>query len=109
MQQTTIIPNIKQLPRIPKRGTIYVSVNLAIADPGKVWELAKQLGFSPELAYLETRAGIEIHALLHESELQIQSLAESHGLDPQIEGLMDGGIDPEALRIAYGNRTVKAA
>ncbi len=62
--QSATIPHVKQLPRVPKQGELYLSINLATADPGQVWALAKQLGFTPELAYLPTTAGIEIHALL---------------------------------------------
>ncbi|MBW4621370.1 MAG: hypothetical protein KME17_18670 [Cyanosarcina radialis HA8281-LM2] len=100
--QTTIVPNIKQLPRIPHPGEIYLSIDLAMADPGKVWELAKELGFTPELAYLPTSLGIEIHALLHHEQRQLGSLLDTNDFDDRIESLMEAGINPDAIRIVYG-------
>jgi hypothetical protein len=100
--QTTIVPNIKQLPRIPRSGEIYLSIDLAMADPGSVWELAKLLGFAPELAYLPTTRGIEIHALLHHEQRQLSSLLDTDDFDERIESLMAGGIDPDAIRFVYG-------
>lgn len=110
MEQTAAaIPNIRQLPFIPKKGKLYISVNLAGLDVGEVWAIAKQVGFSPELAYLQTRFSIQIHALLLEEDLQIQTLSESHQRHDQIQALMDAGIDPEALRITFASVTGRAA
>ncbi|PSB15970.1 hypothetical protein C7B61_00935 [filamentous cyanobacterium CCP1] len=96
------IPNVRQLPRVPQQGEVYLSVNLAMADPGYVWELARQLGFTPELAYLPTTAGVEIHALLHHDVRQFSSLLNTNEFDDHIERLMEAGINPEALRFVYG-------
>lgn len=100
--QTTIVPSIKQLPRIPRSGEIYLSVDLAMADPGRVWELAKLLELTPELAYLPTTRGIEIHALLHHEQRQLSSLLDTEDFDERIESLMSGGINPDAIRFVYG-------
>ncbi|GAB4379710.1 MAG: hypothetical protein Kow00121_34390 [Elainellaceae cyanobacterium] len=107
--QTTTIPNVRQLPRVPKPGELYLSINLATADPGQVWELARQLGFTPELAYLPTTAGIEIHALLHHEERQLGSLLDIHEFDDRLEQLMEAGINPEAIRFVYGKGRAKIA
>lgn len=100
--QTMTIPNVRQLPRVPKSGELYLSINLAMADPGQVWEIAKQLGFAPELAYLPTTAGIEIHALLHHGERQLDSLSDSQEFDESIDALIEAGIQPDAVRLVYG-------
>lgn len=100
--QTTTIPNVRQLPKVPQTGYLYLSINLAMADPGRVWELAKQLGFTPELAYLPTATGIEIHALLHHTQCQLSSLSETNEFDERIEALMEAGIAPDAIRFVYG-------
>lgn len=107
--QTATIPNVRQLPRVPKSGELYLSVNLAMADPGQVWELARQLGFTPELAYLPTTAGIEVHALLHHGERQLGSLLDTNEFDDRIENLMEAGISPEAIRFVYGKGRMNAA
>ncbi|HEY9664164.1 MAG TPA: hypothetical protein V6C65_37445 [Allocoleopsis sp.] len=100
--QTTTIPNVRQLPKIPQAGELYLSINLALADPGLVWQLAKQIGFTPELAYLPTAMGIEIHALLHHQVCQIGSLANTQEFDDRIEQFMEAGIPSEAIRFVYG-------
>lgn len=98
----TTIPNVKQLPRIPKQGELYLSINLAMADPGQVWQLAKQLGFIPELAYLPTTVGIEIHALLLHEKSHLSSLLDTNEYDAQIESLLEAGINSDAIRFVYG-------
>ena len=100
--QTATIPNVRQLPRVPKPGELYLSINLAMSDPGQVWEWSKQFGFNPELAYLPTTAGIEIHALLHYEQRSLSSLLEANEFDEQIELLMETGLDPDAIRFVYG-------
>ena len=100
--QATTIPNVKQLPRIPKQGEIYLSINLAMADPGQVWQLAKQLGFIPELVYLPTTVGIEIHALLLYEKSQLSSLVDANEYDARLESLLEAGINLDAIRFVYG-------
>ncbi|MBV9389441.1 MAG: hypothetical protein JOZ78_23715 [Chroococcidiopsidaceae cyanobacterium CP_BM_ER_R8_30] len=98
----TTVPNVKQLPIIPKQGELYLSINLALADPGQVWQLAKQLGFIPELAYLPTTVGIEIHALLLQEKSQLSSLLDANEYDARIESLLEAGINSDAIRFVYG-------
>lgn len=100
--QTTTVPNVKQLPRIPKQGEFYLSINLAMVDPGQVWQLAEQLGFIPELSYLPTTVGIEIHALLLHKKSQLGSLLNANEYDNQIESLLEAGINSDAIRFVYG-------
>ncbi len=61
---TATIQGIKQLSYPPVKGEHYLSVNLALADPAEVWEVAKNLNFKPELVQISSKSGIEIHALL---------------------------------------------
>ncbi len=107
--QTTTVPNVKQLPRIPKPGELYLSINLAMADPGQVWQLAKQLGFIPELAYLPMTVGIEIHGLLLHEESQLGSLLDANEYDGRIESLLEAGINSDAIRFVYGRGRRNAA
>jgi hypothetical protein len=92
-----------------RAGAAVITVNLALADPGLVWELSRQLGFSPELAYLPTVMGIEIHALLHQEIRQVDSLAEIDEFDPRIDRLIEAGIDSEGIRFVYGRGQANVA
>lgn len=99
--QAIAIPDLKQIPSVPEPGSVYLSVNLAQSNPGRVWELAKQLGLSPELVYMPTLRGVEIHALLHHEQRQPGSLLGSD-FDELTDALIDGGIDSQAIRFVYG-------
>jgi hypothetical protein len=52
--------------------------------------------------YLSTYTGIEIHALLHYEERQLDSLLEPNELDERIERLIEFVINPDAIRFVYG-------
>ncbi|NJO41817.1 MAG: hypothetical protein HC769_33600 [Cyanobacteria bacterium CRU_2_1] len=105
--QTVAIPDLKQLPPIPEPGSVYLSVNLAHVSPGLVWGLARQLGLCPELAYMQTLRGVEIHALLHHEQRQPDSLL-GDDFDPLTDALVDGGIDSTAIRFVYGGKRAVA-
>jgi|FLYL01.1.fsa_nt_gi hypothetical protein len=66
---TATIQGIQSIPYLPNKGEHYLSVNLAIVDPDEVWQIAKGLGFKPQLVQLAHRFGIEIHALLFFEQL----------------------------------------
>ena len=101
---TATIQGIKSIPYIPKRGEHYLSVNLAIADPAQVWEIAKELGFKPELVQITNRFGIEIHALLFSEQLDGQPIGWTD-LDSKIDELADR-IENRAIRHVYGGQLV---
>lgn len=101
--QTIAIPNLKQIPPIPEPGSVYLSINLAHISPGLVWELSRQLSLSPELVYLSTLRGIEIHALLHHEQRQPDSVL-GDDFDLLTDSLVDAGIDSTAIRFVYGGR-----
>ncbi|NEQ29620.1 MAG: hypothetical protein F6K04_01255 [Leptolyngbya sp. SIO4C5] len=101
--QTISIPDIAQIPTIPPKGKAYLSVNLALANPGQVWAIAEQLGFTPKLVYLVTRLGIEIHCLLHEGEY-----SDSVDFETEIEAMRDADIDIDAIRFAYARPAIAA-
>lgn len=104
--QTIAIPDLKQIPPIPEPGSVYLSVNLAHISPGLVWELSRHLSLSPELVYLSTLRGVEIHALLHYEQRQPDSLL-GDDFDSLTDALVDAGIDSTAIRFVYGGgRTV---
>lgn len=106
--QAIAVPDLKQLPPIPESGSVYLSVNLAHVSPGLVWELARQLSLSPELVYMPTLRGVEIHALLHHEQRQPDSLLGSD-FDQLTDALVDGGIDSAAIRFVYGGRRAVSA
>ena len=46
---TAVIDGIRTIPFIPPKGIRYLSINLALALPSDVWQLAESLGFNPNL------------------------------------------------------------
>jgi hypothetical protein len=101
---TATIQGIKSIPSIPRKGEHYLSVNLAIVDPAEVWEIAKALGFKPQLVQITNRFGIEIHALLFFEQREGEPLGWTD-LDNKIDELADR-IDTRAIRHVYGGRLV---
>lgn len=97
------IQGLKALSYPPKRGEHYLSVNLAeVDDVVKVFDLAKELGFKPELVQITTRRGeTEIHALLFHEQTSGEPFASN--LDEQLYQLADE-INTDAIRHCYGGR-----
>jgi hypothetical protein len=101
MVMTETVQGIKAIPTIPRNAEIYISINLALADPGTTWQLAKEQGFNPQIVYLTYRTGIEIHALLHhEQRPKGEVLGEE--FEERLNALKEGGIDSNAIRVVYG-------
>lgn len=101
MVMTETVQGIKAIPTVPGAGEIYISINLALVDPGATWQLAKEQGFIPQIVYLSYRSGIEIHALLHhEQRPKGEVLGEE--FEERLNALEEGGIDSEAIRVVYG-------
>ncbi|MBW4505595.1 MAG: hypothetical protein KME64_03665 [Scytonematopsis contorta HA4267-MV1] len=58
------IEGIKTLNGIPEKGKRFLSVNLANLDVAELMDIAKELGFKPELVQIPYRTHTEVHALL---------------------------------------------
>lgn len=101
------IQGLKALSYPPKRGEHYLSVNLAkVDDVVKVFDLAKALGFKPEVVQITTRAGAtEIHALLFHEQKNGEPFASD--LDEQLYRLADE-INTDAIRHCYGGQFLAA-
>ncbi len=101
MVMTETVQGIKAIPTIPNAGELYISINLALVDPGTTWQLAKEQGFIPQIVYLTYRSGIEIHALLHhEKRPKGEILGEE--FEERLNALEEGGIDSDAIRVVFG-------
>ena len=105
---TPPIQGLKALSYPPKQGEHYLSVNLAkVDDVATVFELAKELGFKPEVVQISTRAGnTEVHALLFHEQTNGEPMA-TVTLDEKIDRLADG-IHPDSIRHCYGGRLLVA-
>lgn len=101
---TSAIKGIKSISYIPNKGDHYLFVNLAVIDGAEVWEIAKELGFKPQLVQIAHRFGLEIHALLFLEQRDGAPLGWTD-LDNKIDALADR-IDPRAIRHVYGGRLV---
>ena len=94
----TAVQGIRTLHFIPQKGEHQLSVNLALADAAAVFEMARSLGFAPEIVQIPTRSGIEIHALLLcAPEPPDQFFALSDRLDEWCDR-----INFDAVRHVYG-------
>jgi hypothetical protein len=60
----TKIEGIQTLKGIPEQGKRFLSVNLALVDVAELMDIAKELGFKPQLVQMPCVTHIEIHALL---------------------------------------------
>lgn len=58
------IEGIKTLRAVPERGKRFLSVNLALVDVSELMDIAKELGFKPELVQMPYLTHTEIHAFL---------------------------------------------
>lgn len=99
---TPIIQGLKSISYPPKRGERYLSIDLTkVDDVAKVFDVAAELGFKPELVQISTRAGVEIHALLLHEQTDGEPLLSN--LDEQLDQLAEE-INTEAIRHCYGGR-----
>ncbi len=105
MTTTTIeaIKGLRTVPSIPRRGEHYLSVNLALADAGVVWEVAREHGVTPELVQMKGfKDGIEIHALLVFEQLDGNPITNL--LADTLSDALADRIDNDAIRHCYGGR-----
>ena len=91
------IEGIKTLSGIPEQGKRFLSVNLALVDVVELMDIAKELGFKPELIQMLYHTHTEIHALLWHG-----SIADT---PPDLEVRFDElaiRINADAIRYARG-------
>lgn len=101
---TIDVQGIRTLPAIPKQGQRYLSLNLAIVPLTDALEVAKDLGFVPQLVLVNYRNGIsEIHALFWEGAIE----ETPANWDETIDQLADR-VNPDGIRHCWG-RHIKAA
>jgi hypothetical protein len=104
---TPPIQGLKALNYPPNLGEHYLSVDLAqVEDVIRVFDLAKELGFSAELVQISTGAGTtEIHALLFYEQTNGEPFVAT--LDDQLYRLAEE-INTDAIRHCYGGRLLAA-
>lgn len=98
------IQGLKALTYPPRPGEHYLSVNLAaVDDVVKLFDLARELGFKPEVVQISTRRGTtEIHALLFREEgVADFSWHEDSELSSRVDKLADE-IETDAIRHVCG-------
>ena len=91
------VTGIRVFRSIPEKGMRYLSVNLALADISQVLDIAKQLGFQPELVQMPMKDHTQIHALLWSGPIAETPI----DLDDKFDELSDA-IDSRAIRYASG-------
>ncbi|MBW4523415.1 MAG: hypothetical protein KME16_27565 [Scytolyngbya sp. HA4215-MV1] len=101
---TATIEGIKTFRAIPEPGKRFLSVNLALVDLSELSEIAKELELKPELVQMQSKSGVQIHALLWHGAIS-DTPAD---MDERVDVLADR-INTEAIRYATGGWTHKAA
>jgi hypothetical protein len=94
----TLERTVRNLSFVPKKGHRIFSVNLKMVDVGELWQIAKEMGFQPELIHLRYADETpQVHALLWEGALTDQP----SDLEDQYDALGEM-IDPDAIYFAAG-------
>jgi hypothetical protein len=89
---------VRNLSFVPKKGHRIFSVNLKMVDVGELWQIAKDMGFQPELIHLRYAEEMpQVHALLWEGTLADQP----SNLEDHYDALAEM-IDPDAIYFAAG-------
>ncbi|MBW4692246.1 MAG: hypothetical protein KME27_10815 [Lyngbya sp. HA4199-MV5] len=91
------LESVKTFAYIPARGQRFLSVNLALVDLSQLSDIAKALGFKPELVQMQGKSGTQVHALLWQGSIE-DTPAD---LDARVEVLADQ-VNTEAIRYATG-------
>ena len=99
---TATLESIKNIPYRPAQGRRFLSVNLALVNLTEVAEVAKELGFKPELIRIESKSGTQIHALLWEGAIS----ETPPDMENRVDTLADR-INTDAIRYATGAWTHK--
>jgi hypothetical protein len=98
------LESVKTLSYIPAKGQRFLSVNLALVDLTQITEIAKELGFKPELVQIQGRSGTQVHALLWQGSID----ATPADMDERVDALADR-VNTDAIRYATGAWTHQAA
>ncbi len=94
----TLERTVRTLSFIPKKGFRILSINLKMVDVGELWQIAKEMGFQPELIHLRYADEIpQVHALLWEGALA----DEPSDLEDKYDAFGEI-IDPDAIYFAAG-------
>ena len=101
---TATIEGIRTFSFIPPRGQRFLSVNLALVDMANLLDIARELGFKPELVQIHYRSSIEIHALLWQGAIS----DTPQDMDEKVDDLAER-VNPEAIRYAAGGWTQMTA
>jgi hypothetical protein len=99
MTPTLISPvnGLKTFRGIPEPGMRFLSVNVAMVDIAELMDIAKRLGFKPELVQMPMKDHVQIHALLWHGPID-QAPADLEDKFDELSEL----IDPRAIRYASG-------
>ena len=98
------IEGIKLLAPVPQQGYRFLSVNLALVDLSVLSEIARVLGFKPELVQIHYRSGTQVHALLWHGEIEETPV----DMDEKVDQLAEQ-VNTDAIRYATGGWTHHAA
>ena len=94
----TLERTVRNLSFVPKKGHRIFSVNLKMVDVGELWQIAKEMGFQPELIHLRyAEETPQVHALLWEGAI----VDQPSNLEEQYDTL-GKMIDPDAIYFAAG-------
>jgi hypothetical protein len=94
----TLERTVRNLSFVPKKGHRIFSVNLKMVEVGELWQIAKEMGFQPELIHLRYADETpQVHALLWEGALTDQP----SDLENRYDALGEM-IDPDAIYFAAG-------
>jgi hypothetical protein len=105
MIQTT---NLRQIPRIPPQGEIYISLNVGRVENLKaLLDVVETIGFIPELVSIQFPNRIEIHLLLHHEHRTPNSLVGDE-FDSKLDVLAKAGIPDKDVRFVYGGERIAA-
>jgi hypothetical protein len=91
------IEGIKTFRGIPRTGMSYLSVNLARVDAAELMEIAKRLGFKPEIVQVPLKNHTELWALLWHGAIA----DEAADLEDKWDELCDL-IDSDATHLSRG-------
>jgi hypothetical protein len=94
---TPTIEGIKTFRGIPRQGMAYLSVNLAMVNPAELMEIARRMGFDPEIVQVPLKNHTELWALLWHGAIA----DEPADLEAKWEELCDR-VDPDATHLSRG-------
>ncbi len=91
------ITGIRTFRSIPEKGMRFLSVNLSMVDVTELMEIAKRLGFKPELVQMPMKDHTQLHALLWHGPIETTPADLEERYD-ELTDLVDSG----AVRYASG-------